>query len=220
MKVISLWSGGKDSCFAAYLARLKGHEIKALFNFTDSEAKGSLSHGLPSGIVRAQMGMTGFSYLQKAMPEKGYRREFKALIEEWKVKEGIDGIVFGDIYLEEHKDWIDEVCGELKVKSIMPLWGQNTMGLINEILKKGFRAVVVSVRADILGPEWLGVQVDDEFVKAVTARGDIDLCGEKGEYHTFVFDGPIFNKPVRFETGEKVLVDKHWFLRLEERITR
>jgi len=214
MKVVSLWSGGKDSCFACYKAKLQGHRIVLLINFADSDGTGSVSHGLSADIIRKQTRLIDIPFLQKAMPEKGYREAFKALIEEYKIKEGIEGIVFGDIYLQEHRDWIDKVCAELKVEAILPIWTRNTEGLIKKIIDAGFKSVVVSVKKDILGKDWLGREIDDGFVKDLKALGDVDLCGEKGEFHTFVYDGPFFRHPVKFTKGEKTSRDKHWFLEL------
>jgi len=212
MKVIGLWSGGKDSCFACYKAKQQRHRIISFINFTNADGTGSVSHGLSASIIQRQVVLIDIPFLQKAMPQKGYRDAFKALLEELKTKEGIEGIVFGDIYLQEHRDWINKVCEELKVEPILPIWTQDTESLIKEIIGSGFKSIVVSVRKDILGEEWLGREIDDRFVKDLKALGNIDLCGERGEFHTFVYDGPIFKKPVKFIIGEKVLKDKRWFL--------
>lgn len=217
MKVISLWSAGKDSCFASYKAKLQGHQIVSIINFTQAGADNSISHGLSAGIIQRQAGLVDIPFLQKAMPKRGYREAFKALIADCKIKKGIEGVVFGDIYLEEHKDWIDKLCLESKVEAILPLWGRNTEDLIEEIIASGFKSIVVSVRSDILGKEWLGRQVDLEFIRDLKSAGDIDLCGEKGEYHSFVYDGPIFKRPLEFSIGDKTLKGKHWFLDLKLR---
>ncbi len=214
MKAVSLWSGGKDSCFACYQAKLQGHKIVSVFNFVNPDGNSSLSHGLSAGIIQRQLATVDIPFLQKSMPREGYRHAFIELINEWERHKGIEAIVFGDIYLQEHKDWIDKVCEELKIEAILPLWGKDTQELITEIIGAGFKAVVVSTRADLLGPEWLGRQVDLEFIKEIRALGNIDLCGEKGEYHTFVYDGPIFKKPIEFITGKKILREKRWFLEL------
>jgi uncharacterized protein (TIGR00290 family) len=213
MKVVSLWSGGKDSCFACYKAITLGYEVLALFNFTQANGKESLSHGLPSEVILKQAKLTGIPIVQKVMPKEAYRDEFKRLITEWKKKVGIHGIVFGDIYLQEHKDWIDKVCQELEVEAILPLWGRDTKELILEIIDSGFKTIVVSTSAGLLGKEWLGRKIDNKFVKELSP--EIDPCGEKGEFHTFVYDGPIFKKPVEFITGKKLLKNNHWFLELK-----
>ncbi len=217
VKVVSLWSGGKDSCLACYKAIQQGYKVTSLFNFTNIDGRDSLSHGLPAGLLCKQAELTEMPFLQKAMPKGAYRDEFKTLISEWKRKAGIEGIVFGDIYLQEHKDWIDKVCGELQVKSVMPLWGEDTKRLIKEFVQVGFKAIVVSINADFLDGEWLGRQINKEFIADLEARGDVDFCGERGEFHTFVYGGPIFKKPVAFTVGEKVLRDKYWFLQLMPR---
>jgi uncharacterized protein (TIGR00290 family) len=217
MKVVSLWSGGKDSCFACYKAKISGDEIIALFNFTDNQGENSLSHNLPAKIIAKQAELIGIPLMQKAMPKETYREEFKSLIYEWKNKAGIQGIVFGDIYLKEHKDWIDQVCKELGVEAILPLWGRETRELILEITKSGFKSIVVAVKADLLGKEWLGRVIDNKFVDEL--KPGMDPCGEKGEFHTLVVDGPIFKKPIKIVKAEAVIKEsfgKHWFLDIQE----
>lgn len=214
MRAVCLWSAGKDSCFAYYKAKQEGHKIISLFNFTAIDGKTSLSHGLSSGIILKQAKMAGIPIAQKAMPKENYRQAFKDLINQWKKDTAIEGIVFGDIYLLEHKEWIDKVCDELQVKAIMPLWGKDTAVLISEFIEAGFKAIVVSTLAGLMDSRWLGREIDNDFVCALDALGNIDLCGEKGEFHSFVYDGPIFKKPVDFSIGDKVLKDKHWFLEL------
>ena len=214
MKVVSLWSGGKDSCFACYQAKLQGHQISAVVNFTNSNGIGSVSHGLSAEIIQIQTEMIEIPLLQKAMPKQGYRDAFKVLIEELKTKEGIKGIVFGDIYLQEHRDWIDKVCEELKVEAILPIWTTDTERLAKEIVDSGFKSIVVSVNKNKLGKQWLGREIDYRFISELKALGDIDLCGEKGEFHTFVYDGPIFKVPMKFSIGEKIETQTHCFLNI------
>jgi len=212
MKVISLWSGGKDSCFACYKAKQQGYQIISAVNFTNSDGRDSVSHGLSANIIQRQASLIGIPLLQKAMPQKGYTDAFKVLVEELKAKEGIEGIVFGDIYLQEHRDWIDKVCGELKMEAILPIWTKDTERLVKEIIDAGFKSIVVSTRKDILGEEWLGREIDYKFINDINAIENIDLCGEKGEFHTFVYDGPLFKKPIEFIIGKKSLKNNRWFL--------
>ena len=214
MKVISLWSGGKDSCFACYKAKLQGYQIISIVNFTNSDGRDSVSHGLSADIIQRQASLIDIPLLQKAMPRKGYTDEFKVLVEELKVKEGIEGIVFGDIYLQEHRDWIDKVCAELKVEAILPIWTKDTGKLVKEIIDSGFKAIVVSAKKDILGERWLGREINGGFVKDLKALGNFDLCGEKGEFHTFVYDGPLFKEKVKFKKGDKTLRDDRWYLEI------
>lgn len=150
MKAVSLWSGGKDSCFACYQAKLQGHKIASVFNFVNPQ-RASLSHGLSAEIIQRQLAAVDILFLQKSMPKEGYRQAFMKLINEWKIQKGIEAIVFGDIYLQEHKDWIDKVCDEVKVKAILPLWGKDTQELMAEIIGAGFKAISVSTKLTGVG---------------------------------------------------------------------
>lgn len=213
MRVVSLWSGGKDSCFACYKAIAGGHKIISLFNFTERGGRVSLSHGLNPELISRQAKSIGIPLTQKEMPKEGYRGDFINLILEWKEKENIQGVVFGDIYLREHKDWIDKVCEESKIKAIFPLWKAGTKALAREIIESGFKAIVVTANADLeAGEKWLGRAFDKDFIQGL-APG-IDPCAENGEFHTFVYDGPLFKHPVAFSPGKKILKDKRWFLEL------
>ncbi|MFH0856196.1 MAG: diphthine--ammonia ligase [Candidatus Omnitrophota bacterium] len=217
MKVACLWSGGKDSCFACYKAVNSGYNIVALFNFTDTEGKNSLSHGLPAELIARQAELTGIPLVQRSMPKETYAEKFKELVSEWKEKEGIQGVVFGDIYLKEHKEWIDKICKELKIEAILPLWERDSKELAMEIINSGFKSIVVSTKAGLLGEEWLGRNIDKEFLKEL-APG-IDPCGEKGEFHTLVVDGPIFSKPIKIietESAVREMFGKHWFLDIKK----
>jgi uncharacterized protein (TIGR00290 family) len=87
--------------------------------------------------------------------------------------------------------------------------------LINEFISLGFKAVICATNSDFMDESWLGREIDKKFVDDVVKKGNIDLCGEKGEYHSFVYDGPIFSTPVKFQKGEKQLREKHWFMELK-----
>jgi diphthine-ammonia ligase len=211
MKVVCLWSGGKDSCFACYKAISLGHEVIALFNFTRSGNGDSLSHSLPPQLILEQAEAIGMPLFQKAMPEQAYEQEFKNLITEWKKEKNIAGIVFGDIYLEEHREWIERVCKELDIEPIFPLWGTDTKQIVQDFIACGFKAAIVCAKEGILGKEWLGRVLDGQFIADLHRYNPaIDPCGEAGEFHTFVYGGPIFKKPVRFFTGKKVLKGIYW----------
>lgn len=213
MRVVSLWSGGKDSCFACYKAIVEGHQVVSLFNFIEKNGKTSLSHGLSPEIIAKQARSIGIPLLTKAMPKETYRQDFKKLILEWKEKENIQGIVFGDIYLQEHKDWIDRVCEESNVEAIFPIWMIDTKELVEKIIDSGFKAIVVSARADIEeSKKWLGSIIDKDFIQGLAPV--IDPCAENGEFHTFVFDGPLFKQPVTFSLGKRILKEECWFLEL------
>jgi uncharacterized protein (TIGR00290 family) len=178
-----------------------------------TDGKHSRSHGIDSVCLRWQSEAIGVPIIQRRTSWQNYEKEFKKVVTALKNKGPKIGI-FGDIDLQEHRDWVEKVCNELSIKPILPLWKEKREGLLKEFVQAGFKAVVVATQANFLGKEWLGRRINKEFIEGLKAVGNIDLCGEKGEYHTFVYDGPIFKKPVEFIVGKKILKDKHWFLEL------
>ena len=212
MKTVCLWSAGKDSCFACYKALASGYEIVSLLHFADSQKNGSLGHGLSQELVEDQSEAIGIPLLCRVVSEMNYRAEFLKTIAELKLEQGIQGIIFGDIYLQEHRDWIESVCLEASVEAVFPLWGKSTSQLAEEIISCGFKAMIVAVEKSSLGDKWLGKIFDREFIHELPQK--IDPCGEKGEFHTFVYDGPFFKRPVKFLTGQKFFRDKNAFLHL------
>lgn len=206
-KVICLWSGGKDSCFACYQAMQQGYQVSYLLNFISQERGRSLSHGLDAELIALQAKATGISFIQKRTSRSNYEGVFKQTIDGLK-DEGIESVVFGDIYLQEHKDWIDKVCKELKVKPIFPLWKLRTQDIVEDFIEKGFEAIVVSAKQEIFTDEWLGRKIDRNFIEDVRRlEKDIDLCGESGEFHSFVVNGPIFKKRIKILEADKISRD-------------
>jgi len=151
--------------------------------------------------------------IQRRASWNTYEQEFKKVITRFK-KEGVTCGVFGDIDLQGHRDWVERVCRETGIKPILPLWKRKRKELIKEFIDLGFKAIICAVNASYLSKEWLGRKIDEKFIKDLKVKGGVDLCGEKGEYHSFVFDGPIFKREVKFDIGKKMLKDRHWFLEL------
>jgi len=107
---------------------------------------------------------------------------------------------------------VERVCKDLGVKPILPLWKEKREKIIKDFIEANFKAIVIVTQANLLGKEWLGKKIDEEFIDNLKSLTNVDLCGEKGEYHTFVYDGPIFEKQVKFAVGKSVFKDEHWFL--------
>ncbi len=180
---------------------------------TSEDGKRSRSHGVISEIIKLQAEAMGISILQRKTRWESYEEEFKETIFDLKRK-GIQAGVFGDIDLEEHRDWIERVCKKMEIQPILPLWGMERKGLLLEFIEKGFQAIVVAIDSDFLDPTWLGRKIDEKFLSNLEQVKGIDLCGEHGEYHTFVYDGPIFKRPVRFIIGKQSFNGKYGFLEL------
>ncbi|MDI6859056.1 MAG: diphthine--ammonia ligase [Methanocellales archaeon] len=211
MQVVASWSGGKESCFACYKVILDGFDVTHLLNFI-SEDVGRRSHGLGAELLSVQSQAIGIPIVQRRTTWNTYEREFKKVVSRLK-RDNIQGIVFGDVHLQEHKDWIERVCGEIDVEPIFPLWGRDPENIIHDFIDAGFDAIIVAVKAEILGEEWLGWKIDKKLIEELRDR-KIDPCGEAGEYHTFVIDGPLFKRRVKILDSDKVLKDGRWLLEI------
>jgi uncharacterized protein (TIGR00290 family) len=219
VKAISSWSGGKDSCLACYKAIAQGYKITHLLNFISRESKRGCFHGLQGDLLKFQAKLIDIPIVQKEVsPDmEKYEDEFKAAVSEFKLK-GTDAMVFGDIYLEEHKNWISRVCNDLNIASVQPLWNSSPLHLMEEFIGLGFKAIIISCKADILGSEFLGRQIDYDLIHQFKDMG-ICPCGEHGEFHTLVVDGPLFEKRIeiletRIEFKEGFW--KYWFLDIKK----
>jgi diphthine-ammonia ligase len=208
------WSGGKDSCFAYWKAISQGLKVSHLLNFINTDSTKAMSHGLDSQLIALQAQAMGLPILQQKVTWETYEAGFKDALEKLKLK-GISGLVTGDIYLQEHKDWIDRVCGESGVKALLPLWEMDTAHLLTDFIDAGFKAIIVSVKAKFLGKEWLGRQVDKKLAFELGQIG-VDVCGEAGEFHTFVYDGPSFKRPVKIGRAVPITRNDHWTLDISE----
>ena len=221
MKAFCSFSGGKDSILSLFRVLNQGVEVPYLFNMLREDGKYSRSHGIHRELLRKQAESIGIPILQRSTSWKDYEENFKKTVEELK-KEGVKAGIFGDIYLQEHRDWVERVCKELKIKPILPLWEEKTEDLIVEFINTGFKAIIVATEAKILNKDWLGLLIDRDCIEKLKVKEKIDLCGERGEYHTFVIDGPIFKKRIKIIETKKVKNARHWFLeilkyRLEEK---
>jgi diphthine-ammonia ligase len=194
MKVLCSWSGGKESCLACYQAIQEGHEVVSLLTMFATTGRYTRSHRLSRELLMAQSRAIGISLHQRRASWNTYEREFTRALTSFKRK-GIEGGIFGALYRSEDREWVERACAEAGIVPLLPLWGKEGKDLLAQFIEAGFEAVVVAVRADVLGEHWLGKKINGKFVKQMDERG-IDVCGENGEYHTLVVDGPIFRKRI------------------------
>lgn len=210
MSYIGSWSGGKDSCFACYRAMCRGYDISCLVNFISKKYKRVSFHGTESKLIQLQAEALGLPLLQKETTGNGYEQEFKEAVRSL-IPKGIKGMIFGDIYLQEHKDWVERVCGELGIEAVEPLWGEEPERILLDFINRGFEAIIVSAKVDLFGEEWIGRKIDRDFFKYLK-ENSIDICGENGEYHTLVVDGPMFKKKIRITEKKSITREGYWFL--------
>jgi uncharacterized protein (TIGR00290 family) len=173
----------------------------------------SRSHGLRSEVIQQQARALGLRREGTATSWRNYEEDFCAILRKLK-HEGIEAAIFGDIDLQDHLDWERKVCERTDLIPVLPLWHEDRMPLIEEFIEAGFVARIVAVKADVLGPEYLGRVLSLELVHQFEKLG-LDACGEKGEFHTVVTEGPIFHHPLTITFGDRLLKDGYWFLDLE-----
>ncbi|MDP2923800.1 MAG: diphthine--ammonia ligase [Candidatus Omnitrophota bacterium] len=216
---IASWSGGKDSCLALFRAIKSGIKIKYLLNFISREYKRCCFHGIESKLIDLQAQCLGISLVQKEVtPDmKKYEEEFKEAVTELKGK-NINKMVFGDIYLLDQMNWVERVCADLGITPIEPLWNNPASNLVREFIDSGFKSIIVSAKADVSGENFIGRVIDEKLVRELEER-KICPCGENGEFHSFVIDGPIFKNRIEILESKPILKGgfwKHWFLDIKK----
>jgi uncharacterized protein (TIGR00290 family) len=209
-KFFCSWSGGKDSCLSLYRMIKKGNRCLSLFTMLDETGLHSRSHGLTPETLKIQAEAMGFPLKTATAAWGEYERNFKALTTQFKKDTITDG-VFGDIDLEPHREWVERVCNETGITPHLPLWKENRRALVEEFVREGFKAIIVVVNCNLMSDRFLGRVIDLPLIEELEAEG-IDACGENGEFHTFVYDGPLFKKKVDYSIGAEVHFDWYTFL--------
>lgn len=209
--VFCSWSGGKDSAFALHEAVRAGARPRLLLSMMVEGGERSRSHGLSRQLLSAQAAALGLPIRFGAASWDAYTAEFQRLLVEEAASAEVGIGVFGDIDLEEHREWVERVCQGAGVGACLPLWQRDRRAFMEELLEAGFEAVIVAVRDGVLPAELLGRTIDAELVAAIEREG-ADAAGENGEYHSLVVAGPLFERRLEIELGETVLRDGVWFL--------
>jgi uncharacterized protein (TIGR00290 family) len=218
-KAFCSWSGGKECSMALHEAQKSGIAVTHLLNMASEDGVHSRTHGIDASWLVLQAETIGLPLIQRTTSWDGYEETFKTALNHLR-KKGITTGIFGDIDLIQHREWVERVCADCGVTPILPLWNKKREELLNAFINDGFRAVIVATDARFLNEDWLGKEINDDFVREAASLGTIDLCGEKGEYHTFVYDGPIFKRPLAFKISQKMLRDDNWLLRLDHSMFR
>jgi uncharacterized protein (TIGR00290 family) len=207
------WSGGKDSCIALYeIQREQKYCVAALITTITRDYDRISMHGVRRVLLEAQAASLGLPLHQVFIPKGATNEEYEVEIgEAFSVyrDRGIDSIVFGDLFLEDIRAYRETFLGRHNMRGLFPVWKRDTAILIREFLELGFKAVVTCVDSRVLDRSFAGRLIDESFLSSLPAQ--VDPCGENGEFHSFVFDGPIFRTPVTFSLGETVLRESFWF---------
>ena len=200
------WSSGKDAAFSLYKLQQEGDfEIVKLFTAINTDVNRISMHGVRVALLEAQAKSLGLP-LQLAKFSGNVSMETYNEVMETETKklkaEDIEFACFGDIFLEDLKEYRDAQLAKVALSGVYPLWKKDTKKLVEDFIELGFKAIVVCTNAKYLDESFCGRVIDHQFLEDLPKN--VDPCGENGEFHSFVFDGPIFSEAINFEIGEKV----------------
>jgi uncharacterized protein (TIGR00290 family) len=203
--VLLSWSGGKDSALSLY--ELKKTSSRPIELFTTINVKYSrvAMHGFAEQLLEKQAESLRLPLHKIYIPDPCSNEEYSQIMSEFLTgmqKRGIDTVVFGDLFLEDIRKYREENLAKQNMKALFPLWGTPTANIALKFIRDGFKAVVTCVDLNVLSKEFSGRLYDMDLLGDLPVK--VDPCGENGEFHTFVFDGPIFSIPVKYEKGEQV----------------
>lgn len=202
---VASYSGGKDSALAIHRAVQSGMKLQALLITYNVDRGRSWFHGIPAEVLAEVERAVGapVRLIRTTGPE--YAAAFEAALAREKAL-GARACVFGDIDIQGHLDWCSERCRAAGLEACFPLWQEERLGLVKECLASGFKPIVTVVDTRRLPADFAGLPLTEELLDEMARRG-ADPCGENGEYHTFVPEGPIFARPVPVAVGPAQLVD-------------
>jgi len=206
-------SGGKDSILALDRARREGLPVECLVNIYDGSSGRVPFHGVRRELIGQQAQDLGLDLIQRHTGPDDFEGVFRTALTQLKER-GMVGVVFGNIRLTEVREWYEERVVAAGLEHVEPIWGEPPIELLWEVVERGYQAIVTSVDLSRTAVEFLGRELDADLVTEMGVTDDFDPCGEAGEYHTFVYDGPEFQQGVRFELGDTLELQGHRFIDL------
>lgn len=206
-RVLIGWSGGKDSAMALWEVQKAGaYEVVALLTTVTEGYERVSMHGVRRALLIEQARAVGVPLQEVFIPPNAGNQEYEARMEEVLRAyhaHGVRTVVFGDIFLEDVRQYRETNLARIGMRGLFPLWKCDTRELVRRFLGAGFRAIAVCVDLKVLDASFAGRLLDEGFFRDLPPH--VDPCGENGEFHSFVFDGPLFHQPVRFTRGEVVI---------------
>ena len=205
MNTFISWSGGKDSSLALYYAQQQKINIQALVTSVNHAHDRISMHGVRRVLLEQQAALLKLPLHTIELSEQPDMKEYENAVDRCYAslkKEGFTQAIFGDIFLEDLKTYRENQLAKHDIIGLFPIWKKDTAALIHEFIALGFKAIIVCVNTNFLDESFCGRVIDEAFVNDLP--NGVDPCGENGEYHSFVFDGPIFKSPVEFIKGEIV----------------
>jgi uncharacterized protein (TIGR00290 family) len=204
-KAVFCWSGGKDSAFClSKVLEERLYDIKYLLTTLNERFKRVSMHGIREELLDQQTASIGIPLLKVSVSEGTnveYERQMESVLLGVQSK-GIHHVIFGDIYLEDLRQYREKNLAKIGMEAVFPLWKMDTRELAKEFISQHFQAIVCCTNDAFLGKEWLGRRIDDVFLQELP--NTVDPCGENGEYHTFCYEGSIFRNKIKFTMGDQV----------------
>ena len=212
-KVLFSWSGGKDSTMALHeILSSRRYEVAALLTTVTEDYDRISMHGIRRVLLEQQAESIGIPLEKVLISRQAANEEYETktmqTLTKYK-KSGVASVVFGDIFLEDLKDYREKNLAKLEMKGIFPIWKRDTSELMRAFIALGYKAVTVCVDTQTLDGRFVGRMIDRQFMDDFPKTADV--CGENGEYHSFVYDGPIFKRAVSYRLGEKVLRENRFY---------
>jgi uncharacterized protein (TIGR00290 family) len=212
-KVLVSWSSGKDSALMLHeIQKSSQYHVAALLTTITQDYQRVSMHGVRVGLLDQQAKALGIPLEKVFISSQATNAEYETAMQKLLRKyqgQGIAKVVFGDIFLEDVRQYREHNLAKIGMQAVFPLWQRDTRQLAEELLHRGFRALVTCVDGQALDGNFAGRLIDQDFFADLPPG--IDPCGENGEFHSFAFDGPIFNQPVDFIPGETVLRDERFY---------
>ena len=206
-KAILSWSGGKDSAMALYeVQRAGAWEIQGLLTTITQDYDRVCMHGVRTALLEQQAAALGLVldkiYLATNEPQEGYDAKMQTYLTRCRERD-IEAVIFGDLFLQDVRQYRQRNLAKAGMQAVFPLWGQDTKALAERFLHVGFQAIITCVDLHALAPGFVGRRYDSGFLTDLPLEAD--PCGEHGEFHSFVYDGPVFHRPVPFQTGHTIV---------------
>lgn len=211
-KFVISYSGGKDGVLAMYRAMKSGMTPVGALTTFDRKNACSRFHRLPENVLKKAEESLEIPVQIVDTHGDRYAGDFEDALITYKML-GVETVVFGDIDIREHYAWCDDRCKNVGLESLFPLWGEERRKIVEELIGLDFRALITIVDTSRMSERFLGKTLTGELIEQISEEGT-DACGENGEYHTFVYDGPLFRRKIEFETGKPVREGKYVYLPL------
>ena len=212
-KVLFTWSGGKDSALALYEIQMpKGYEISALLTIVTEGYERISMHGVRSILLERQAESIGLPvekiYITGSVSNQAYEAKMRDKLLEYR-SQGVFSVAFGDVFLKDVRKYREENLAKIGMRAIFPLWKRDSIELAQTFIVLGFRSVITCVDSTVLDGRFAGRDFDEQFLRDLPP--EVDPCGENGEFHSFVYDGPIFDKRISHRKGRVILRDNRFY---------